>query len=151
MPANAVTIANWPGRSYRWLPEKALRIGHLCDWYERRRESCRIDNQLRGRSSSGRSSESQFYLSLEDVMMRRFGSENQGCLDRFKLSEESVIKSKMLATAVAAQKRLGGGNNQVILKASLHMTMWCEQREIIYATSVMLSWPANRFAPVYLR
>ena len=68
-----------------------------------RHESRRIDNQLRGRSGrQGDPGESQFYLSLEDELMRRFGSERiKAVLDRFKLSEEeSVIRSNMFTRQV---------------------------------------------------
>ena len=63
----------------------------LCDGTERR-ESRRIDNQLRGRSGrQGDPGESQFYLSLEDELMRRFGSERiKAVLDRFQTERRRV-------------------------------------------------------------
>jgi len=79
-----------------------------------RHESRRIDNQLRGRSGrQGDPGESQFYLSLEDDLMKRFGSERiKVFMERMNLSEEeSVIKSKMLTRQVeSAQKRVEGNN-----------------------------------------
>ena len=102
-----------------------------------RHESRRIDNQLRGRSGrQGDPGESQFYLSLEDELMRRFGSERiKAVLDRFKLSEEeSVIKSKMFTRQVeAAQKRVEGNNYDTRKQVLQYDDVMREQREIIYA------------------
>ena len=112
----AVTIAtNMAGRGTDIkLGEGVRELGGLCVIGTERHESRRIDNQLRGRSGrQGDPGESQFYLSLEDELMRRFGSERiKAVLDRFKLSEEeSVIKSKMFTRQVeAAQKRVEGNN-----------------------------------------
>ena len=94
----AVTIAtNMAGRGTDIkLGEGVRELGGLCVIGTERHESRRIDNQLRGRSGrQGDPGESQFYLSLEDELMRRFGSERiKAVLDRFKLSEEeSVIRS----------------------------------------------------------
>ena len=95
----AVTIAtNMAGRGTDIkLGEGVRELGGLCVIGTERHESRRIDNQLRGRSGrQGDPGESQFYLSLEDELMRRFGSERiKAVLDRFKLSEEeSVIPFK---------------------------------------------------------
>ena len=87
----AVTIAtNMAGRGTDIkLGEGVRELGGLCVIGTERHESRRIDNQLRGRSGrQGDPGESQFYLSLEDELMRRFGSERiKAVLDRFKLSE----------------------------------------------------------------
>ena len=108
----AVTIAtNMAGRGTDIkLGEGVRELGGLCVIGTERHESRRIDNQLRGRSGrQGDPGESQFYLSLEDELMRRFGSERiKAVLDRFKLSEEeSVIRSNMFTRQVeGAQKRV---------------------------------------------
>ena len=100
-------------------------------------ESRRIDNQLRGRSGrQGDPGESQFYLSLEDELMRRFGSERiKALLDRFKLSEEeSVIRSNMFTRQVeAAQKRVEGNNYDTRKQVLQYDDVMREQREIIYS------------------
>ena len=112
----AVTIAtNMAGRGTDIkLGEGVRELGGLCVIGTERHESRRIDNQLRGRSGrQGDPGESQFYLSLEDELMRRFGSERiKAVLDRFKLSEEeSVIRSNMFTRQVeGAQKRVEGNN-----------------------------------------
>ena len=135
----AVTIAtNMAGRGTDIkLGEGVRELGGLCVIGTERHESRRIDNQLRGRSGrQGDPGESQFYLSLEDELMRRFGSERiKAVLDRFKLSEEeSVIKSKMFTRQVeAAQKRVGGNNYDTRKQVLQYDDVMREQREIIYA------------------
>lgn len=110
----AVTIAtNMAGRGTDIkLGEGVRELGGLCVIGTERHESRRIDNQLRGRSGrQGDPGESQFYLSLEDDLMRRFGSDRiKAFLDRMKLDEEdTVIKSGMLARQVeSAQNVLKG-------------------------------------------
>ena len=135
----AVTIAtNMAGRGTDIkLGEGVRELGGLCVIGTERHESRRIDNQLRGRSRrQGDPGESQFYLSLEDELMRRFGSERiKAVLDRFKLSEEeSVIKSKMFTRQVeAAQKRVEGNNYDTRKQVLQYDDVMREQREIIYA------------------
>jgi len=135
----AVTIAtNMAGRGTDIkLGEGVRELGGLCVIGTERHESRRIDNQLRGRSGrQGDPGESQFYLSLEDELMRRFGSERiKAVLDRFKLSEEeSVIKSKMFTRQVeAAQKRVEGNNYDTRKQVLQYDDVMREQREIIYA------------------
>ncbi len=112
----AVTIAtNMAGRGTDIKLGPGVReLGGLCVIGTERHESRRIDNQLRGRSGrQGDPGESQFYLSLEDDLMKRFGSERiKVFMERMNLSEEeSVIKSKMLTRQVeSAQKRVEGNN-----------------------------------------
>ena len=136
---SAVTIAtNMAGRGTDIkLGEGVRELGGLCVIGTERHESRRIDNQLRGRSGrQGDPGESQFYLSLEDELMRRFGSERiKAVLDRFKLSEEeSVIKSKMFTRQVeAAQKRVEGNNYDTRKQVLQYDDVMREQREIIYA------------------
>ena len=127
----AVTIAtNMAGRG------TDIKLG-LCVIGTERHESRRIDNQLRGRSGrQGDPGESQFYLSLEDELMRRFGSERiKAVLDRFKLSEEeSVIRSNMFTRQVeGAQKRVEGNNYDTRKQVLQYDDVMREQREIIYA------------------
>ena len=135
----AVTIAtNMAGRGTDIkLGEGVRELGGLCVIGTERHESRRIDNQLRGRSGrQGDPGESQFYLSLEDELMRRFGSDRiKAVLDRFKLSEEeSVIKSKMFTRQVeAAQKRVEGNNYDTRKQVLQYDDVMREQREIIYA------------------
>lgn len=135
----AVTIAtNMAGRGTDIkLGEGVRELGGLCVIGTERHESRRIDNQLRGRSGrQGDPGESQFYLSLEDELMRRFGSERiKAVLDRFKLSEEeSVIRSNMFTRQVeAAQKRVEGNNYDTRKQVLQYDDVMREQREIIYA------------------
>ena len=135
----AVTIAtNMAGRGTDIkLGEGVRELGGLCVIGTERHESRRIDNQLRGRSGrQGDPGESQFYLSLEDELMRRFGSERiKALLDRFKLSEEeSVIKSNMFTRQVeAAQKRVEGNNYDTRKQVLQYDDVMREQREIIYS------------------
>ena len=135
----AVTIAtNMAGRGTDIkLGEGVRDLGGLCVIGTERHESRRIDNQLRGRSGrQGDPGESQFYLSLEDDLMKRFGSERiKAVLDRFKLEEEeSVIQSKMLTRQVeGAQKRVEGNNYDTRKQVLQYDDVMREQREIIYA------------------
>ena len=135
----AVTIAtNMAGRGTDIkLGEGVRELGGLCVIGTARHESRRIDNQLRGRSGrQGDPGESQFYLSLEDELMRRFGSERiKAVLDRFKLSEEeSVIRSNMFTRQVeGAQKRVEGNNYDTRKQVLQYDDVMREQREIIYA------------------
>jgi len=135
----AITIAtNMAGRGTDIkLGEGVRELGGLCVIGTERHESRRIDNQLRGRSGrQGDPGESQFYLSLEDDLMKRFGSERiKALLDRMNLSEEeSVIKSRMLTRQVeAAQKRVEGNNYDTRKQVLQYDDVMREQREIIYS------------------
>lgn len=135
----AVTIAtNMAGRGTDIkLGEGVRELGGLCVIGTERHESRRIDNQLRGRSGrQGDPGESQFYLSLEDDLMRRFGSDRiKAFLDRMRLDEEdTVIKSGMLGRQVeSAQKRVEGNNYDTRKQVLQYDDVMREQREIIYA------------------
>lgn len=135
----AVTIAtNMAGRGTDIkLGEGVRELGGLCVIGTERHESRRIDNQLRGRSGrQGDPGESQFYLSLEDELMRRFGSDRiKAFLDRMNLDEEdAVIKSRMLTRQVeSAQKRVEGNNYDTRKQVLQYDDVMREQREIIYA------------------
>ncbi|MBZ2083850.1 preprotein translocase subunit SecA [Streptococcus oralis] len=133
----AVTIAtNMAGRGTDIkLGEGVRELGGLCVIGTERHESRRIDNQLRGRSGrQGDPGESQFYLSLEDELMKRFGSERlKGVFERLNMSDEA-IESRMLTRQVeAAQKRVEGNNYDTRKQVLQYDDVMREQREIIYA------------------
>lgn len=133
----SVTIAtNMAGRGTDiLLGEKVSDVGGLHIIGTERHESRRIDNQLRGRAGrQGDPGSSQFYLSLEDELMRRFGAENiMTMMDRLGLDEDQPIESRMITRAVeSAQKRVEGNNfdtRKVVLQYDDVMN---QQREVIY-------------------
>ncbi|WP_336787361.1 preprotein translocase subunit SecA [Paenibacillus sp. MMO-177] len=135
--AGAVTIAtNMAGRGTDiLLGEGVSELGGLHIIGTERHESRRIDNQLRGRAGrQGDPGSSQFYLSLEDELMRRFGAENiMGMMDRLGLEEDQPIESRLITRAVeSAQKRVEGSNfdtRKVVLQYDDVMN---QQREVIY-------------------
>ncbi|MDR2976661.1 MAG: preprotein translocase subunit SecA [Streptococcaceae bacterium] len=102
-----------------------------------RHESRRIDNQLRGRSGrQGDPGVSQFYLSLEDELMKRFGSERVATvLERFKISgDDAVIKSRLITNQIeSAQKRVEGNNYDSRKQTLQYDDVMREQRNVIYS------------------
>lgn len=134
----SVTIAtNMAGRGTDIkLGSGVIELGGLCVIGTERHESRRIDNQLRGRSGrQGDPGVSQFYLSLEDELMRRFGSERiQNVLQQLKIQEEdAVIQSKMISRQVeSAQKRVEGNNYDTRKNVLKYDDVMREQREVIY-------------------
>lgn len=134
----AVTIAtNMAGRGTDIrLGLGVIEAGGLAVIGTERHESRRIDNQLRGRSGrQGDVGVTQFYLSLEDDLMKRFGSERiKSFLDRMNLEEEdAVIQSKMLTKQVeSAQKRVEGNNYDTRKNVLQYDDVMREQREVIY-------------------
>lgn len=133
----AVTIAtNMAGRGTDIkLGEGVRELGGLAVIGTERHESRRIDNQLRGRSGrQGDPGASQFYLSLEDDLMKRFGSERlKAVFERLNMSDE-VIESRMLTRQVeSAQKRVEGNNYDSRKQVLQYDDVMREQREIIYA------------------
>lgn len=133
----AVTIAtNMAGRGTDIkLGEGVRELGGLAVIGTERHESRRIDNQLRGRAGrQGDPGTSQFYLSLEDDLMKRFGSERlKAVFERLNMSDE-VIESRMLTRQVeAAQKRVEGNNYDSRKQVLQYDDVMREQREIIYA------------------
>ncbi|HBC90849.1 MAG TPA: preprotein translocase subunit SecA [Lactococcus sp.] len=102
-----------------------------------RHESRRIDNQLRGRSGrQGDAGVSQFYLSLEDDLMKRFGSERVSAfLDRMRISgDDAVIKSGLITRQIeGSQKRVEGNNYDSRKQVLQYDDVIREQREVIYA------------------
>ncbi|MBF0600958.1 preprotein translocase subunit SecA [Limosilactobacillus oris] len=134
----AVTIAtNMAGRGTDIKLGPGVReLGGLAVIGTERHESRRIDNQLRGRSGrQGDPGLSQFYLSLEDDLMKRFGGERiKAFLDRMKVQgEDAVIKSRFLTRQVeSAQKRVEGNNYDSRKNVLQYDDVMREQREIIY-------------------
>jgi len=100
-----------------------------------RHESRRIDNQLRGRSGrQGDIGSSRFYISLEDDLMRIFGSERlQGVVEKLGLTDEDAIESKMVSGAIeGAQKKVEGNNFDIRKNVVQYDDVMNQQREIIY-------------------
>ena len=134
----AVTIAtNMAGRGTDIkLGPGVKELGGLAVIGTERHESRRIDNQLRGRSGrQGDPGLSQFYLSLEDDLMKRFGGERiKAFLERMKVDgEDAVIKSRFLTRQVeSAQKRVEGNNYDSRKNVLQYDDVMREQREIIY-------------------
>lgn len=133
----AVTIAtNMAGRGTDIkLGEGVVELGGLAVIGTERHESRRIDNQLRGRAGrQGDPGMSQFYLSMEDELMRRFGSDNlKGMMDRLGLDDDQPIESKMITRAVeSAQKRVEGNNFDARKTILSYDDVLREQREVIY-------------------
>ncbi|GGH75459.1 protein translocase subunit SecA [Compostibacillus humi] len=133
----AVTIAtNMAGRGTDIkLGEGVKELGGLAVIGTERHESRRIDNQLRGRSGrQGDPGVTQFYLSMEDELMRRFGSDNlKTMMDKWGMDDSQPIASKMVSKAVeSAQKRVEGNNFDARKTILAYDDVLREQREIIY-------------------
>ena len=135
--AGAVTIAtNMAGRGTDIkLDEEARAAGGLKIIGTERHKSRRIDNQLRGRSGrQGDPGESRFYISLEDDLMRLFGSEKlMSVFSSLGVAENEQIEHKMLSSAIEKAQRKIESNNYGIRKNLLEYDQVNnEQREIIY-------------------
>ena len=133
----AVTIAtNMAGRGTDIkLDDEAKAAGGLKIIGTERHESRRIDNQLRGRSGrQGDPGESRFYISLEDDLMRLFGSERlMSIFKSIGVAENEQIEHKMLSSAIEKAQMKIEGNNYGIRKNLLEYDQVNnEQREIIY-------------------
>ena len=134
----AVTIAtNMAGRGTDIkLGEGVKELGGLCVIGTERHESRRIDNQLRGRSGrQGDPGFTQFYLSFEDDLMVRFGSDKyKGMLANLGFTGEQVVQNKMLAKSFeTAQKRVEGNNFDIRKHLLEYDDVMNNQREIMYA------------------
>ena len=134
---NAVTIAtNMAGRGTDIkLEEGVADLGGLKIIGTERHESRRIDNQLRGRSGrQGDPGESKFYISLEDDLMRLFGSEKtMKLVDAMGMSEDDPIEAGMLTKAIEnAQKKVEGNNFGIRKHLLEYDQVMNEQREVIY-------------------
>ena len=142
----AVTIAtNMAGRGTDIKLGKGVKeLGGLCVIGTERHESRRIDNQLRGRSGrQGDPGATQFYLSLEDDLMKRFGGEKmQAIWERLNLTDEgddNFIQSKMLTRQVeSSQKRVEGNNYDTRISVLEYDEVMREQREIIYSQRLQI-------------
>ncbi|MBF2778515.1 preprotein translocase subunit SecA [Staphylococcus saprophyticus] len=133
----AVTIAtNMAGRGTDIkLGDGVQELGGLAVIGTERHESRRIDDQLRGRSGrQGDKGDSRFYLSLQDELMVRFGSERlQNMMNRLGMDDSTPIESKMVSRAVeSAQKRVEGNNFDARKRVLEYDDVLRKQREIIY-------------------
>ncbi|MBP2001767.1 preprotein translocase subunit SecA [Paenibacillus shirakamiensis] len=133
----SVTIAtNMAGRGTDILLGNGVSdVGGLHIIGTERHESRRIDNQLRGRAGrQGDPGSTQFYLSLGDELMKRFGADNVlAMMDRLGFDEDSPIESKMITRAIeSAQKRVEGNNFDVRKVVLQYDDVMNQQREIIY-------------------
>lgn len=135
--AGAVTIAtNMAGRGTDIiLGEGVAELGGLHIIGTERHESRRIDNQLRGRAGrQGDPGSTQFYLSLGDELMKRFGADNVlNMMERLGFEEDQPIESKMITRAVeSAQKRVEGNNFDMRKVVLQYDDVMNQQREVIY-------------------
>lgn len=115
--------------------DKVREAGGLFILGTERHESRRIDNQLRGRSGrQGDPGESRFYLSLEDDLMRLFGSDRiRGMVDRLGLPDDQPIDARILSNSIEnAQKRLEGENFNLRKNVLEYDDVMNQQRNIIY-------------------
>ncbi|OEG00137.1 preprotein translocase subunit SecA [Vulcanibacillus modesticaldus] len=133
-----VTIAtNMAGRGTDIvLGEGVKELGGLHIIGTERHESRRIDNQLRGRSGrQGDPGSTQFFLSLEDDLMRKFGSDHiMGMMEKLGMDEDQPIESKMVSRAIEqAQKRVEGHNFDVRRVVLQYDDVMNQQRDVIYS------------------
>ena len=133
-----VTIAtNMAGRGTDIvLGEGVKELGGLHILGTERHESRRIDNQLRGRSGrQGDPGSSRFYLSLEDNLMRIFGSERiAGLMEKLGMQEGEPIENRMVSKAIEnAQKRVEGHNFEIRKTLLDYDNVMNQQREVIYS------------------
>ncbi len=134
----SVTIAtNMAGRGTDIkLGEGVVQLGGLHVIGSERHEARRIDNQLRGRTGrQGDPGSSQFYVSLQDDLMRIFGMDNQmGLMKSFGFSEEDEIQNQMITRAIeGAQKRVEGRNFEIRKNLLEYDNVMNEQRSYIYS------------------
>ena len=135
---SAVTIAtNMAGRGTDIkLGDGVPELGGLFIVGTERHESRRIDNQLRGRAGrQGDPGESRFYLSLEDDLLRLFGSDNiSNIMDRLGMGEDDPIEHKLITRSIAnAQKKVEGRNFDMRKHVLQYDDVMNQQREVIYA------------------
>lgn len=152
----AVTIAtNMAGRGTDIkLGPGVKEIGGLAVIGTERHESRRIDNQLRGRAGrQGDDGMTQFYLSLEDDLMLRFGSERiKSFLERMNITEDdAVIQSRMITKQVeSAQKRVEGNNYDTRKNVLQYDDVMREQREVIYKQRQQIIMEEKTLKPVIM-
>ncbi|GAB9261197.1 preprotein translocase subunit SecA [Ligilactobacillus animalis] len=151
----AVTIAtNMAGRGTDIKLGPGVReIGGLAVIGTERHESRRIDNQLRGRSGrQGDPGVTQFYLSLEDDLMLRFGSERiKHFYETMNISDDTVIQSKMITRQVeSAQKRVEGNNYDTRKQVLQYDDVMRSQREVIYSQRQQVIMETESLKPVIM-
>ena len=115
--------------------DRVVAVGGLHIIGTERHESRRIDNQLRGRAGrQGDPGSSQFFISLEDDLMRLFGSDRfAGMIDRLGLDEDTPLEAKMLSNQIeSAQKRIEGRNYDIRRHVLQYDDVMNQQREVIY-------------------
>ena len=115
--------------------KKVIDAGGLCIIGTERHESRRIDNQLRGRAGrQGDPGTSKFYISLEDELMRLFGSEKmQSMVDKLGMDDDMPIEAGMLSRSIEnAQKKVEGRNFSIRKSVLEYDDVMNKQREIIY-------------------
>ena len=132
-----VTIAtNMAGRGTDIvLGEGVKELGGLYIIGTERHEARRIDNQLRGRSGrQGDPGFTQFYISLEDDLMRRFGADNiTGLMDKIGMDDDMPIENKMISKSIeTAQKRVEARNFEIRKNVLEYDNVMNKQREVIY-------------------
>ncbi|MFV0424874.1 MAG: preprotein translocase subunit SecA [Bacilli bacterium] len=134
--AGSVTIAtNMAGRGTDIkLGEGVIELGGLYVIGTERHESRRIDNQLRGRSGrQGDPGTSQFYVSFEDTLMLRFGSQNAQRLQKAGLDEDEPIQMKMFSKSIeSAQNRIEGNNYDMRKRVLQFDEVMSSQRKVMY-------------------
>ena len=151
----AVTIAtNMAGRGTDIKLGPGVReIGGLAVIGTERHESRRIDNQLRGRSGrQGDPGVTQFYLSLEDDLMLRFGSERiKHFYETMNIADDTVIQSKMITRQVeSAQKRVEGNNYDTRKQVLQYDDVMRAQREVIYSQRQQVILETDSLKPVIM-
>ena len=114
--------------------QKVRELGGLCIIGTERHESRRIDNQLRGRSGrQGDPGQTQFFISLEDDLMRLFGGDRiQNVMDKFGMEDEPIAAGMLSKTIENAQKKVEGRNFEIRKYVLQYDNVMNKQREVIY-------------------
>ena len=114
--------------------QKVRQLGGLCIIGTERHESRRIDNQLRGRSGrQGDPGQTQFFISLEDDLMRLFGGDRiQNVMDKFGMEDEPIAAGMLSKTIENAQKKVEGRNFEIRKYVLQYDNVMNKQREVIY-------------------
>ena len=135
-PAQVTIATNMAGRGTDIvLGEGVAELGGLHILGTERHESRRIDNQLRGRCArQGDPGSSRFYLSLEDDLMRLFGSDNiKGMMDKLGMEEDEPIENKLVTRSIEnAQKKVEERNFNIRKQVLQYDDVMNQQREVIY-------------------
>ena len=121
-------------KEFKEEQELVKKLGGLCIIGTERHESRRIDNQLRGRAGrQGDPGITQFYISLEDDLMRLFGGDRmQGLMDKIVMSEDAIAAGMLSKTIENAQKRVESRNFEVRKYVLQYDNVMNKQREVIY-------------------